>query len=262
MKISLIQMDVKIGEPEANYARAESLIRLAAEEKPDVIMLPEMWNTGYSLKNIMDIADHDGERTADTIGPLAKEYGVNIIAGSVSNIVGGKAYNALMVFDRAGKRIAGYNKIHMFKLMEEHLYISPGDSLCLFSLDGVPCGAVICYDIRFPELIRTLALQGCQLLFVPAEWPYPRLGHWRALLIARAIENQMFVAGCNRCGVDGETSFFGHSMIIDPWGEVLGELQEEKEQILTVDIEQSLVSEVRKKIPVFDDRKPETYRIC
>ncbi len=263
MRLSLIQMDIALGEPDRNFRKAADLVQSAAEkERPDVIVLPEMWNTGYSLENLADIGDPGGCRTTELFGTLAGEYNVNIVAGSVATLRGEKAFNTLFAFDRKGRTIASYSKIHMFKLMDEHLFITPGDSLCLFELDGFPCGAVICYDIRFPELVRSLALQDCRMLFVPAEWPYPRLDHWRTLLKARAIENQMFVAACNRCGASNETSFFGHSMVIDPWGEIAGEIEEEKEDILSVEIDPSLVSQVRETIPVFQDRRPETYGVA
>jgi len=262
MKLSIIQMDIALGEPDRNFKKAAELVQNAAEKaQPDVIVLPEMWNTGYSLENLADIGDPGGSRTAELFGALAEEYNVNIVAGSIANLRGGNAFNTLFAFDRKGKTVAEYSKIHMFKLMEEHIYITPGTDQCLFELDGVPCGAVICYDIRFPELIRSLALQNCQMLFVPAEWPWPRLDHWRTLLKARAIENQMFVAACNRCGKSNDTSFFGHSMVIDPWGEILGEIEEENEGVLSVEIDTSLVQKVRETIPVFQDRRPETYGV-
>jgi predicted amidohydrolase len=118
---------------------------------------------------------------------------------------------------------------------------------------------MICYDIRFPELARRLALGGAKLLLVPAEWPNPRLHHWRTLLTARAIENQMYVVACNRTGVSGSTSFFGHSMVIDPWGEIVAEA-DEQETILQATIDLALVDEVRTRIPVFEDRRPALYQ--
>jgi omega-amidase len=118
---------------------------------------------------------------------------------------------------------------------------------------------MICYDIRFPELARTLALDGAKILFVPAEWPHPRLHHWRTLLMARAIENQMFVVSCNRVGTSGSTHFFGHSLIIDPWGEIIAE-GAEHEEIITAALDLTEVDKVRGRIPVFEDRRPELYK--
>jgi omega-amidase len=116
----------------------------------------------------------------------------------------------------------------------------------------------ICYDLRFPELFRRYALAGARLILVPAEWPHPRRAHWQTLLRARAIENQCFVAACNRVGITGNSTFFGASAVIDPWGEALVE-GGETELILTATIDLSLVDTVRKRIPVFEDRRPELY---
>jgi len=261
MKVSIVQMDVVHGDPERNARNVETAIRKAAEGKPDVILLPEMWNTSYSLENVRDMADGDGQKTRSIISPLAKEYGVNIVAGSVANLYGDNVYNTLYVFDRHGDPVAEYSKIHLFRLMEEHRYLSAGSSLCNFNLDGQPCGAVICYDIRFPEIVRSLALRGCRSLFVPAQWPRPRIDHWRNLLVARAIENQMYVVACNRTGSGGGNDFPGHSMIIDPWGSIIGELADGAEGVLEGEIDIGKVDEIRRSIPVFDDRRPSVYEL-
>lgn len=262
MKVSIVQMDVVHGDPERNERNVEAFIRKIAIGKPDVILLPEMWNTSYSLANIREIADVEGKRTESLLAPLAKGYGINIVAGSVARLSDGKVYNTLYAFDRAGNSIAEYSKVHLFRLMEEHRYLAGGSSLCNFQLDGQPCGAVICYDIRFPEIVRSLALRGCHLFFVPAQWPRPRIEHWRTLLVARAIENQMYVVACNRVGSGGGNEFPGHSMIIDPWGSVIGELPDGAEGVLEKEIEVEKVDEIRRRIPVFDDRRPSVYDLC
>jgi omega-amidase len=258
LRISLIQMDVTIGRPDINYARAEQLIHQAAQRGTDLIILPEMWNTGYALKQMKEIADRDGKQTDALIGPLAKRYGVTIYAGSVADIREGLVYNTSYVYDHTGKRIASYSKLHLFRLMDEDQYLAAGEHIGQFQINGIDAGMIICYDLRFPELARTIALAGAKVLFIPAQWPHPRLNHWRQLQIARAIENQMFVVSCNRVGTSEGTTFFGHSMIIDPWGEILLEAGEE-EGIFQETIDLDMVASVRAKIPVFEDRRPETY---
>jgi predicted amidohydrolase len=143
--------------------------------------------------------------------------------------------------------------------MDEHLYLAAGDEKGLFNLEDRKFAGVICYDIRFPEWIRAHTSEGAEALFVVAEWPAARLEHWRALLIARAIENQCYVIACNRSGHDPNNEFAGHSMIIDPWGEVIAEAGD-NEEILSAEIELDLVKEIRKQIPIFTDRKPEFYK--
>jgi len=259
-KLSVLQMDVAIGQPDENFRKVEQLLHQAvqADVKPDCIVLPEMWNTGYALEQIHELADHNGERTKALISAFCKAHEVYVIAGSIAERRGDQIYNTIYVVDRTGEVMADYSKIHLFRLMDEEKYLAEGNHIGTFEADGVQAGMMICYDIRFPELARKLALSGAKILFVPAEWPNPRLHHWRTLLTARAIENQMYVVSCNRVGTSGTTEFFGHSMIIDPWGEVLAE-GHSNEEILTATINLSLVDEVRRRIPVFEDRRPQHY---
>ncbi|PYI54852.1 carbon-nitrogen family hydrolase [Paenibacillus flagellatus] len=260
MNIALLQMDIAIGEPERNFAKLAELLEkaAAAERKPDLIVFPEMWNTGYALDRIRDIADRDGERTKAFVSGFCRKHGVNVVAGSVAELSGEAVRNTIFAFDREGNEIGDYSKIHLFRLMDEEKYLTAGERVGRLDIGGVPAGMMICYDIRFPELTRRLALGGAKLLIVPAEWPHPRLHHWRTLLTARAIENQMFVVACNRVGTSGTTSFFGHSMVIDPWGEIVAE-GDESERILTATIDLAVVDKVRSTIPVFADRRPELY---
>ena len=260
MRVSVIQMNIVLGDPEVNREQASKLIQKAAEDKPDVIVLPEMWNTAYSLDILERVADRDGQPSGDLISALSRETGINVVAGSVSDLREGKAYNTAYVFDRLGRRVADYSKVHLFRLMDEEKYLAPGDKPSTFELDGVRCGLIICYDLRFPELTRTLALDGARILFVPAEWPQPRLSHWRILNQARAIENQMFVVSCNRVGAKGDTIFFGHSMIIDPWGEIVSEGGEDG-AIISAELDLDLVEKARARIPVFSDRAPGVYKL-
>jgi predicted amidohydrolase len=184
---------------------------------------------------------------------------VNIIAGSIAEKKGNEVQNTAYVFNRQGELTAQYSKIHLFRLMEEEKFLTSGDHIGKIAFDDISAGVMICYDIRFPELARTLALDGAKILFIPAEWPHPRLHHWRTLLMARAIENQMFVIACNRVGISGKAHFFGHSMIIDPWGEIIAEGGEQKE-IISASLQLSEVDSVRSKIPVFEDRRPDIYK--
>ncbi|EPY12364.1 Carbon-nitrogen hydrolase [Paenibacillus sp. cl6col] len=264
--VCAIQMDVAIGEPDKNMENVIQWIGKAMERdsKPDVIVLPEMWNTGYALERIHEIADVNGQQTKQMLTMLAARYGVNIVGGSVSVREGDQIYNRVYAANRNGDIVGAYDKVHLFQLMDEHVYLSSGNALGTFTLDGVKCGVIICYDLRFPEWTRTMALQGTEVLFVPAEWPHPRLHHWKTLLTARAIENQMYVVACNRVGTSKgasgqETAFFGHSAIIDPWGDTLAS-SGEQEAFVQAPISLSLVQEVRGRIPVFADRRESLYQ--
>ncbi|OYD09882.1 carbon-nitrogen family hydrolase [Paludifilum halophilum] len=260
MKISSIQMDIAFGQPDENCRRVRERVEQAVEqEQAEVVVLPEMWNTGYDLTRLDDIADRGALR--EWMSRLAREKKVTLVAGSIAEKDEKGCYNAGYVFSPDGTELAGYRKLHLFRLMEEEKYLIPGeDGRVAFEIGGHRAGIIICYDLRFPEMIRSLALDGMQILFVPAEWPHPRLNHWRVLNQARAVENQLFVVAVNRVGQGGKNTFCGHSMVIDPWGEILAE-GEEEETILTVDIDLNEVDRVRRKIPVFKDRVPDRYRL-
>ena len=261
MKVTCLQMNMKLGYPDENFSLAEKLIGKSIKEQPDVIVLPETWNTGFFPKEkLTDLCCKDGDTVKLRIGELAKKYKVNIVAGSVSNVRNGKVYNTAFVFDRDGEYIAEYDKTHLFTPMGEDDYYTGGDHLCRFTLDGVKCGIIICYDVRFPELARSLALQGLDMLFVVSQWPKERIFHLSTLNTARAIENQMFVVCCNSCGTAGKTVYGGKSAIIDPWGQTVVAAGE-YEEILTGDCDLNTLTYIRNTIPVFRDRKPDLYNI-
>ena len=259
MKVSCLQMNMKLGCPEENFAHAEQLICNAMKDNADVLVLPETWNTGFFPKeNLAELSCKDGDEVKSRIGGLAKQYSVNIVAGSASNVRDRKVFNTAMVFDRDGECIAEYDKTHLFTPMEEDDYYACGDHLCRFTLDGVKCGIIICYDVRFPELIRKLALQGMDMLFVVSQWPKERIFHLRTLTAARAIENQMFVVYCNSCGTAGKTVYGGNSAIIEPFGKTIA-LAGETEEIISSICDMQILSDIRSSIPVFRDRRPELY---
>lgn len=261
MKVTCIQMDMLLGQVEENFRLAEQLIQQAMAEKPDVLVLPETWNTGYfPRENLASYCDRDGEQVKTRIGGLAKKHSVNIVAGSVSNLREGKIYNTAMVFDRTGEMIASYDKTHLFTSAGEDDFYTPGDHLCRFMLDGVSCGLIICYELRFPELIRSLTVPGLDVLFMVSQWPNVRTAHLRTLATARAIENQMFLVYCNSCGTAGSTVCGGNSAVVDPWGETLA-LAGEKQALITAQCDLSIVEKIRNTIPVFRDRRPELYKL-
>lgn len=261
MKVSCLQMNMELGNPAKNFRSAKGLICEAMEGSPDVLVLPETWNTGFFPKDTLgEMSCKDGAEVKEHIGSLARQFGVNIVAGSVSNVRGGKVYNTAFVFDRQGSCIAQYDKTHLFTPMGEDAFYTAGDHLCRFTLDGISCGLIICYDVRFPELVRSLALPGLDMLFVVSQWPESRIFHLRTLTTARAIENQMFVACCNSCGVAGDTVYGGSSAIIDPLGDTLA-LAGTTETVIAADCDMDILTLIRGRIPVFRDRKPELYNI-
>ena len=262
MKISCIQMNMRLAAPDENFDAAKRLIEKACADGCDVCVLPETWNTGFfPREGLSALSDKDGERVRREIGGAAKEFGVNIVAGSVSDARGGKVYNTSYVFDRNGECIASYDKTHLFTPMGEHEYYRAGDHFCTFTLDGVRCGVLICYDIRFPEAARTMSAEvPLDVLFLVSQWPSVRTMQLEALTRARAIENQMFLALCNSCGTAGETVYGGSSVIYDPLGGVLSKAGC-GEEIICADCDMSVLRGIRDSINVFADRRRELYGI-
>lgn len=252
MKLALIQMEIVWKNREKNHERALSFIRKAAEQNCDLIVFPEMFNTGFS----MDIKTlNDGSDTEFLLSDAAKRYGIYIIAGfAVKRHYEERGRNIALVYDREGKAIAQYTKIHPFSYMDEDKFFIAGEKPVIFEIDGTPSSVFICYDLRFPELFRKVA-ESVHLIFVIANWPFSRIEHWKALLRARAIENQCFVIGVNRTGRDGNgIDYPGSSSIYDPSGIELLSGDSNEEFLLAV-IEPSQVHKVRSEFPFLRDRK-------
>ncbi|MFC3883333.1 carbon-nitrogen family hydrolase [Bacillus songklensis] len=258
LKVACIQLDIAFGDPKKNFLRVAEKMKEALQTGADILVLPELWSTGYDLTRLNDIADENGEKTKHFFSSFAQEHNVSIVAGSVAKKTEEGITNTMYVFDHNGNLVSEYSKLHLFKLMDEHIYLKAGNTQNSFTLKGTSCAGFICYDIRFPEWMRTHTSQGAEILFVVAEWPLPRLAHWRALLISRAIENQCYVVACNSTGSNPDNVFAGHSLIIDPWGEIISEAGEE-ESIITGMIDSEKVRQVRRQIPVFADRRTEFY---
>ncbi|MCU9612008.1 carbon-nitrogen family hydrolase [Caldibacillus lycopersici] len=259
MKIACVQMDIQFANPENNFTAITRYVEEAARNDADIVVFPEMWNTGYALDKLESLADLEGEATKKLIASLAQIYTINIVAGSVSTKRQDQFYNTMYVANRLGHIVAKYDKAHLFKLMEEHLFLQPGKKTNIFQLDNTICGGVICYDLRFPEWIRKHVLSGANIIFVPAQWPDKRIDHWQILLQARAIENQCYIVAVNRVGEDPNNKFNGHSMVVAPWGEILLRNQTDSGIFYTT-LDLSEVDRVRNTIPVFSDRREELYQ--
>lgn len=258
LKAALGQMDVQLGKAEANLRQASRFALQAGEMGADLLLLPELWSTGYDLEQA---GLHATGVTGGVFGAtavLAAQHHIAIVGSCLSDLGAGKVGNTAVYHNASGQVQATYSKTHLFRLMDEEQYLTAGDGLTLVETAWGKMGLAICYDLRFPELFRRYALQGARVVLLPAEWPQPRLAHWRTLLRARAIENQMFVVACNRVGASKGQTFFGHSCVIDPWGETVLEMGE-GEGMETAVLDLNLVDSVRAKIPVFADRRPDLY---
>jgi len=257
LSISLAQMNIVLGDLKKNYNTMEKLATEAARRGSHLVVFPELWSTGYALDRALELASVLNSGLFTQISGVATEHKISI-TGSILEKRGETVSNSAAFFAPNGRMLGIYRKIHLFRLMEEDKWLQAGSSPLTLDLPWGKTALAICYDLRFPELFRRYAVEGAKLALIPAEWPIERVEHWRALLVARAIENQMYIVATNSCGKTGETTFGGHSMIVDPWGKVIVE-GGESPMLLTADIELDLVDEVRQRIPVLTDRRPELY---
>lgn len=250
-----VQFTIALGDPGTNIDAVDRAITRLAERGVQLVVLPEMWSTGFAYRQLNELAS----QTEDTVAWLCEisgRFGMTIV-GSLPEPHGGKVYNTAYVVDRGGV-VGTYRKIHLFSLMQEDRSFDAGNRWLVADTSVGRLGVFICYDLRFPELSRRLALEGAEILVVPGEWPKPREEHWRTLLRARAIENQCFLVAANTCGVVGKLDFFGMSMIVNPKGEVLAEAGYDPAEIVAT-LDYSEMEAWRSQIPCFADRRPELY---
>ncbi len=259
LTISLAQIDIILSNPQANLQKADEWVKEAARRGSDVVVFPEMWTTGFDWDNLKEMAQSQQE-VITAVAELAKKYNIWLNGSMLALDENGKPANTSILFDPQGEQAGIYRKIHLFRLMDEEKYLAAGQHLTSVETAWGQSGLAICYDLRFAEMFRTYALNGVNMVYLPAEWPHPRLAHWQTLLRARAIENQMYMIAVNRVGTAGTHHFFGHSAIIDPWGNAIVEAGE-SEVLLTATIDTAMVPDVREKIPVFKDRRPELYKL-
>ncbi len=219
MKIGIAQINCHPGELSGNVNAIVSMAQRAARAGCDLLLAPEMADTGYDMETVRRHASTWDHGPCASLRTAASDHGIAIICG-LSEREGDRIYNTAAVIDATGELIGKYRKVHMFSMPPvcEDKCLVPGDALVTVRLGGFTFGLMICYDIRFPEMARALALAGADVLAVLAAWPPPRIEHWRLLNAARAVENQIYVAAANLVGSDGPLAFVGNSIILDPSG--------------------------------------------
>ena len=248
MKTALIQFDSVWESKRANLERAASFTGKAAQEKCDLVVFPELFSTGFSM-NIPVIAEDGYGNTALYLSSIARDHSINLIAGFAMKAPGDeRARNMAIVYDRKGRPDATYTKMHSFPLSLEVERFIEGTESVVFDIDAMPSSVFICHDLRFPELFRNVAGR-VQAIFVIANWPSERKEHWETLLKARAIENQCFVIGVNRTGLDGNgIRYPGASGIFGPLGNIVcsGDATEE---FITCEFDPGETDRVRSAFP-------------
>lgn len=257
LTISLAQMNIALGDTRKNVALMEKWTAEAARRGSHIVVFPELWSTGYALDQSRELASVLNSGVFNEMSGAAAQNKVCVV-GSVLEKRGLEVANSAAFFKPNGQMLGVYRKMHLFRLMEEDKWLQPGASPLAMDLPWGATGLAICYDLRFPELFRRYAVDGAKMIIIPAEWPIERVEHWRALLVARAIENQCYIVACNAAGQIGTAVFGGHSMIVDPWGKIVVE-GGETPQLLTAEIEMDAVDDIRRRIPVFEDRRTDIY---
>lgn len=253
--VAAVQFNIILGDVDANLQQAVGGIRRASEQKARLAVLPEMWSTGYAYKRLSELAEQT-PRVIEVIKQLAAELQM-VVIGSLPEKQAGQIYNTAYVID-CGRQLGSYRKLHLFSTMREDRFLAAGDKTLVVPTSVGRIGVATCYDLRFPELFRKLALDGAEILCLPAEWPKPRQEHWRTLLRARAIENQLFVAAANCCGPQGKLDFFGMSLLIAPRGEILAEGGGTPTE-LTAEFDFAEMNDYRAQIPVYNERRADIY---
>ncbi|MEU2435053.1 carbon-nitrogen family hydrolase [Streptomyces rubradiris] len=255
MRASLIQAAVDEREPvDSRRRRLAALVR--EQSGADLVVLPELWTTGaFAYEEFGREAEPLEGPTYEVMAEAASDAGVWLHAGSIpERDPEGPLYNTSLVFSPSGELAAAYRKIHRFGFDKgEAVLMGAGRDLVTVRLPDTTLGVATCYDLRFPELFRALVDAGAETLVIPAGWPERRRAHWTLLARARAVENQAFVLACGTAGTHAGVPQAGHSIVVDPWGEVLAEAGP-GEEVLTVDIDPAKPAATREQFPALKDR--------
>jgi predicted amidohydrolase len=264
VKIAAAQISCVLGDVGANVRKIRDFSARAREGGAELVVFPEVADTGYAMPVIQACATPWNEGAVPELQKIAKELSIAIISG-VAEREGDPIYNSQVFIDANGGVAGSYRKTHLFTgtpIGEDECFV-PGNELKSFPFGGVRLGLSICYDLRFPEVYRTLAIEGRANVFIlSAAWPFPRLEHFRILATARAIENQSYMVVSNRVGTDEGATCCGSSTIIDPYGVVLASASTDREELILAEVSEEVIASVRNKMAVFAQRRPDVYGKC
>jgi omega-amidase len=262
MKIAVAQISCSLGDPEANLLKVRDFSRRAKDEAgAELIVFPEMTDTGYSMRVIREHASDWANGFVPGVQEIAKRISIAIVSG-VSERDGSSIYNSQVFVDSQGNIAAKYRKTHLYAVapVEEQTCFAAGNTFVSFELGGLSLGFSICYDLRFPEMYRKLATEQKVGGFVMSSaWPFPRDEHFRILTVARAIENQSYVIASNRVGKDDDLWLCGGSAIIDPRGVVIAAASADREELIQADLSEDLVLSVRRRVKSLAHRRLDLY---
>jgi omega-amidase len=261
MKIAAAQISCTPGNLDANLGKIRDFISRAKKSGAELIVFPEMSDTGYSISAIKKSATTWNEGAVPRLEQIAREFSIVIVCG-VSEREGDRIYNSQVLIDANGSAVAKYRKTHLVagERLNERSCFAPGDAFVSHKMDNFNFGLTICYDLRFPEICRKLAVEHQTDVFINSSaWPIVRVEHLRILALTRAIENQSYLILANRVGVDDGVTLCGTSAIIDPYGVILSTASVDREEIIYADISKEIVDLVRDKMRVFEHRRRDLY---
>jgi len=261
MRIAVAQIACTLGDIDANVRKMRDFSARAKEAGAELIVFPEMADTGYAMPVIQKHAAVWTEGAVPQLKQIATMLSISIISG-VSEREGGRIFNSQVFIDRKGEIAGSYRKTHLFTGVPigEDTCFTAGKTLLSFPFGDFRLGLSICYDLRFPEVFRKLALEEKANVFVlSSAWPFPRVEHFRVLAIARAIENQSYMIVSNRVGTDEGVTTCGSSAIIDPYGVIVAGASTDREELIHAEISTETLDRVRKRMAVFAERRPEVY---
>ena len=255
---------------ELTLKKAEAMIKEAAANGAQIVVLPEMWSCPYSKKYFRAFADAENGETVRMMSEWAKECGVYLVGGSIPEKDGEELYNTCFVFGRAGEQLAKHRKIHLFDVdipggirFKESNNFAPGRDITVFDTEYGKMGVLICFDMRFPELVRAMASRGAEVIFCPAQFNMttgPR--HWELTLRSRAMDNELWYVAASAARYEGfDYECWGHSTVADPFGMVKATC-DEKEQILYCDVDLNEVQAVRQQLPTFLHLREDVYNVA
>ena len=258
MQLVVVQFDIVWQDKPANHEKVRALLAAQTIEEDALIILPEMFDTGFSMQ-LEATAQTEARESEGFLRDIAKQYQAAVLAGVVGPVSAGQASNEAVAFAPDGSELVRYRKMQPFTPAGEDLKYGAGNQHRFFAWNGLQIAPFVCYDLRFPEIFRPAALDGAELIVVIANWPEVRSEHWVRLLQARAIENQAFTVGVNRCGSDPTLCYDGRSTVFDPLGVSLLEANAE-EQVCTVNIDPTAARQWRVKFPALQDVRREFRR--
>jgi len=263
MKIAAAQIACVLGDFNANLRKISDFAALAKKSGAELVVFPEMVDTGYSMPVIQKHARMWSDGAVSELQKIAKEISIAIVAG-ISDRDGGSIFNAQVFVDAQGEVLAKYRKTHLVTAapLDERVCLLPGNDFVSRKVRKFTVGLSICYDLRFPEMARTLVVKhDANVIVNSSAWPVVRAEHLRILALARAVENQSYFIIANRVGTDDGVTFCGSSVIVDPSGAILAAAPPDREELIQAEISEQAIADVRNRVPVFAHRRGELYKL-